>query len=415
MPIAMVLGGTSSHIPLLEELKVRGYHTVLVDYLPEPPAKPYADEHLVVSTLDAGKVEEEARRLGADLVIDGCLDQPLAVACLVSERLGLTAPLSYKGALDVTDKVRMKAVMTANMIPTAPYVVVSKGDTPPHALSYPLMVKPCDGTGSLGVGRAVDADGLDRCLENAFQASRSGQVIIEEFREGPEWNIYAFVANGVPRLLMVLKKFKAHGGYDHGMQQIGSVASIVVEEDLKRKLNDLLERTVRAFAIKNGPLLIQAIVNGLEFSVIEVAARIGGSGLSSWMLKDTTGLDVYAATVDAWLGRVVEPPAIASSELVASNFIYAAPGVFGSVTGLEELVERKVIGTFLTYKTKGMVVPVDFSSKNRVAAFVVKGADHNELRERIRIAVNGSDVLDVNGGSLKIEGMFLGSGEQELS
>ena len=49
---ALVLGGTVPHISLIKKLKERGYHTILVDFLSNPPAKTFADEHIQESTLD---------------------------------------------------------------------------------------------------------------------------------------------------------------------------------------------------------------------------------------------------------------------------------------------------------------------------------------------------------------------------
>ena len=49
---AIVLGGTSPHIALIQKLKDRGYYTILVDYLNNPPAKKVADMHIKESTLD---------------------------------------------------------------------------------------------------------------------------------------------------------------------------------------------------------------------------------------------------------------------------------------------------------------------------------------------------------------------------
>ena len=43
----IVLAGGSDQIALINELKKRGHYTVLVDYFENPPAKMYADKHIV--------------------------------------------------------------------------------------------------------------------------------------------------------------------------------------------------------------------------------------------------------------------------------------------------------------------------------------------------------------------------------
>lgn len=91
---AIVLGGTDDHIALIENLKDRGYYTILVDYYDNPPAKAFADLHLKESTLDKERVLETAKGLDVNLVISTCVDQALLTLCYVAEKLGLPAPFS---------------------------------------------------------------------------------------------------------------------------------------------------------------------------------------------------------------------------------------------------------------------------------------------------------------------------------
>ena len=79
--IALVLGGTVPHMELIRQLKERGYYTILIDYLDNPPAADVADEHIKESTLDEEKVLEIAKQRRASLVISGCVDQANISAC----------------------------------------------------------------------------------------------------------------------------------------------------------------------------------------------------------------------------------------------------------------------------------------------------------------------------------------------
>lgn len=126
MSKALILGGTAAHKELIRQLKKRGYHTILIDYFDNPPAKEDADEHVKISTLDKEAVLEYAKKTGVDLVISTSVDQANAVCCYVSEKLGLPFPYSYETALDMTDKTRMKQIMKENRIPTAEYIIADK-------------------------------------------------------------------------------------------------------------------------------------------------------------------------------------------------------------------------------------------------------------------------------------------------
>ena len=124
--VAIVLGGTVPHKYLINNLKERGFYTILIDYYSNPPAKTDADEHIQESTLDKEKVLEIAKNRNASLVISGCVDQANVTACYVSEKIGLHVPYSYETALRVTDKKLMKEGMVKAGIPTANYQLVTE-------------------------------------------------------------------------------------------------------------------------------------------------------------------------------------------------------------------------------------------------------------------------------------------------
>jgi len=150
-PIAIVLGGTNPHIALIENLKNRGYYTLLVDYLENPPAKTFADKHIRESTLEKEKVYDLAKRYNASLVISTCIDQANATACYAAEKLGLPSPYNYETALNVTNKGLMKRIMLDNNIPTARHFFIKRPDEFFNfKMKFPVVIKPADSNGAVG-------------------------------------------------------------------------------------------------------------------------------------------------------------------------------------------------------------------------------------------------------------------------
>ena len=125
-PIAIVLGGANPHKALIQNLKDRGYYTILMDFAENPVAKSVVDKHIRESALDTDKILEIASTLKADVVISTCGDQMNVVACYVAEKLGLPRPYDYKTALNVTNKLLMKQMMMENNIPTSKYYRIER-------------------------------------------------------------------------------------------------------------------------------------------------------------------------------------------------------------------------------------------------------------------------------------------------
>ncbi len=403
---AIVLGGTAPHKALIENLKNRGYHTVLVDYYEDPPAKIVADEHIRESTLDQEKVLKIAERLGAGLVISTSIDQANVTACYVAENLGLPAPYSYKTALTVTNKILMKEKMLENGIPTSDYVKVHRVEAIQNLkLSFPVVVKPTDATGSKGVRKATDLDVLDKYLREAFIISRNGEAIVEEYFEGKEIQVDFFVQNKEINLIMTREKVKEVGKGDAVLQSCGSIVPAELSGRARQNIVEIAKKIVHVFNLDNTSLFIQAIVNQDHVNVIEFACRIGG-GLSYSMIRIITGFDILNATVDSFLRNPSNIKYNHPNSFYSTSLIYTLPGIFGKISGYQELLEQHVIEEFYFFKTKGMSIGANMTSGDRVGAFLIKADNKQELYQKMSNAFSVLEVYDVNGEKIMRRDIF---------
>ncbi len=157
----MVLAGGFPQIALLNELKSRGYETVLADYYAEPVAK-------------------------------------------VSEELGLPCYIDYKTALNVTNKQYMKKVFVENNISTAKHVIMATLDVEKiKDMQFPLIVKPVDCNSSKGVKKVENIPELEKAFSDAVLFSRTNTAIVEEFIEGEELSVDVYIENGKANVLSV--------------------------------------------------------------------------------------------------------------------------------------------------------------------------------------------------------------------
>lgn len=398
-PIAIVLGGTFPHIKLIENLKKRGYYTLLVDYYENPCAKYAADEHLQESTLDLEKVVEIARERDAKLVISTCVDQANVTACYAAEKLGLPAPYSYETSLAVTNKGLMKDCMVQNGIPTSKYVFVKDlSGFESAGLSFPVAVKPADSNSSKGVRKACDLDELSRFLDEALIISRSDEAIIEEYKEGREIGVDCFVKDNDAVVIMTKERRKVVlQDKDDPVQQIyGCIWPADLTEKNRVDLQKIASQIAQAFNLNNTPLMIQVIVAGDEINVIEFGARIGG-GESFRIIPLSTGFDIIDAAVESFLGGEVNLKYKRSEIFYAENFIYAKAGVFGSISGHEDLLKNGVIEYLDSIKLKGMPIGEEISSNNRIGVFAVKSCDQADLYQKLNAAIEHLEAYDIYG------------------
>lgn len=397
---AIILGGTIPHKVLVENLKERGYYTILIDYLDNPPAKASAHEHLRESTLDKEKVLEIARSKNAELVISTSVDQANVTACYVAEELGLPSPYTYKTALTVTNKILMKKKMKEHNIPTSNFIKVDCATNIDKIhLNFPVVIKPADSTGSKGVRKVENLSNLKSHIGEAFSISRSGEVIIEEFIDGKEIQVDFFVQNSEVRLVLTREKIKIKSDKDSVLQSIGSLVPANISQKVYDDIQEIAKKIVHAFNLRTTSLFIQAIVDKDAINVIEFACRIGG-GLSFSMIKIITGFDILNATVDTFLGVQSIIKCQTPTMFYSTNLIYTLPGKFGKILGFQELLRDKIIEQFYIFKTEGSTIGSNMTSGDRVGAFLIKAPDRVSLVKKIREAFQRVSVYDENGQNI---------------
>lgn len=404
---AIVLAGGNDQIALMEQLRKKfdGIYIYLVDFAENPVAKTYADEHLRISTMDQDAVLKAATDYNVDLIIITCGDQPLPIMAYVAEQLNLPCYLSFEQTMNLTNKMRMKEIMVNNGIPTANYIVChSMENINCKSLKYPLIVKPADCNGSKGVRKVEDEQELFRYLEQALELSRSHTAIVEEFKDGIEVSIDAYICNGKAFILLMsqLNKFYVDASTQVIYQSIGPAE---MSEKAKHTIQEIADRISIAFDLQNSPLLIQVIVKGDDVNVIEFSARIGG-GAKYQTIEKVTGFDILSANIDAFWGKGSEVT-IKQKQLYYSRcHLYTKGGIFNRITGIDELLEQGIVDSITYTRSKGSKVEYPRGSSDRVASLFILADNLETLNSKIHKSMEYIKIYDEEGNDIAFREMY---------
>ncbi len=393
---ALVIAGGLPQIELLKQLKNRGVETVLADGNDKAIARPYADCFYQIPIFDIDAVRDLAVKEAVDFLITVCADQVLLVVAQVSEMLGLPCYIDYETAQDVSDKIRMKAIFKKNGIPTSDYVRLTHFDPQVIAhLRYPLVVKPVDAYSSKGVRKAENLEQLEQYYKEAEAISRSGGVIVEEFCQGEEISVDAFVQNGKAKILCISnsEKIKDDGRFVifRGRYPVSASSTVVT------RIEQVAQMIADAFHLENCPLLIQMIDRGDDVSVLEFCARTGGN-MKYLLIKYACGVDVISAAIDLSMGIIPEiKPVDTGNAYVVNDFIYCKPGKFARLEGFEELMNAGVITEYHALRPVGTEARGVSSSSDRIAGFTITADTLENFNQKHRQVVDRAKVMDENG------------------
>lgn len=402
----MVLAGGPDQADLIDLLKEMypQCEIILIDMAYPVMATSHAHRHIQISTMDFDAVKDCAVKEKVDCIITACGDQPLITMAKVSEELGLPCYLTEEQALNMTNKLHMKKIMLENGIPTAKFRTITDENEDISDLGFPLMIKPADCNGSLGVRKANNMADFRKFVHEAKGYSISNSAIVETFTSGTEVTVDCYAINGHAKLLMYGNVRKKKIG-----QNITLIYQTYIPADISPKalenIQKIADDITRVFKLDNTPILIQTIVNGDNVSVIEFAPRIGG-GAKHRTVTYKTGFDILKANVESMLGGKPVIKTNYDNDFYSRNHVYAFPGIYSHVENVEKLIKDGTIVEYVPIKMSGSKIGEFFASRDRVGSFLVKAATIAELETKIRIAADTLRIIDVDGNDIMKHHMF---------
>lgn len=406
---AIVLGGTFPHIELLNILRKSGFYTILVDYLPNPPAKHFADKHILASTLDADAVLAIASEEKVDLVISSCVDQANVTAVYVGERLGLPIPYSYETAMKIANKSTMKKCLLDFGIRTAKYVNISSSEVnyvdlkTVNELRFPLIVKPVDGNGSKGVIRVYQEDSLEQAIEKSRSVARNGDLILEEFITGREIAADCYVDENDFQLVMTRERVKKTNGksIDEFEQISGSFWPAQLNDKEITDFKNQIDKIISGFKLKNVNLIVQAILREGKFYILEFSPRIGG-GDNYDIIQKKTGCNLVEVSLNTFLGKKNTLGVVQDNWVHFDFYFYGKKGIFGDLEIPESLKAHINVVHIKIYKIRHDVLHGNLTSSDRVGVILLRGRSQKEVTGLVEIVRENVRVLDVEGKDITL-------------
>lgn len=402
----MVLAGGPDQADLIDLLKEMfpKSEIILIDMAYPVMATSHAHRHIQISTMDFDAVKDCAVREQVDCIITACGDQPLITMAKISEELGLHCYLTKEQALNMTNKLHMKKIMLENGIPTANYRTITDENEDISDLGFPIMIKPADCNGSLGVRKANNIEEFKMFFKEAKNYSISNSAIVETFTSGTEVTVDCYAIDGHAKLLMYGNVRKKKIG-----QNITLIYQTYIPANISSKalenIQKIADDITRVFKLDNTPILIQTIVNGDNVSVIEFAPRIGG-GAKHRTVTYKTGFNILKANVESMLGGKPELITNLDPDFYSRNHVYAFPGTYSHVENVEKLIADGIILEYVPIKMAGSKIGEFFASRDRVGSFLVKAKTIEELEKKIQIAAQTLRIIDANGNDIMKHHMF---------
>jgi biotin carboxylase len=174
-----------------------------------------------------------------------------------------------------------------------------------QSMKLPLIVKPADRSGSLGVTKVENLDTLKDAIDNALACSFKKQTMVEEFVGGREISVEFISYQGKHYPLQITDKVTT--GAPHFVELEHHQPSTLSAE-MYAKIYTITEKALQALSITNGASHSEYKINeDGDIYVIEIGGRMGGDFIGSDLVRLSTGYDFVKGVIEVALGEFVEP------------------------------------------------------------------------------------------------------------
>ncbi len=320
----LMLGGAMQQIPAIKRAKDMGLYVITCDYLPDNLGHQYADEYYNVSTTDLKGVLEVAKKCHVDGIVAYASDPAAPTAAYVAEQLGLPGnPYESVNLLTQKDLFRNFLKKHGFCCPqSCGYTSYKEAKDDLAHFHFPVMVKPVDSSGSKGVVKVYDQNGIKAAVEEALSYSRGKRFIVEEFIEKKGYQISGdgFSIDGK----LVFTSFGNEIYSGNGTREyvaLGEFWPSLLSLEQKKKVDDEIQRLITALGMKTGAYNIEVILDKHDMPyILELGPRNGGSYIPQ-LIKYATRVDLIDYTIKGALGESCEGLKMAPTRGVWSNYM----------------------------------------------------------------------------------------------
>ena len=331
----MIFGASVFQIPLIEAAKKRGLHTCVLDINPHAPARDLSDEFHECSIKSFERALEIAEKYKPDGITAGMCDVAVLAVARICEKLNLPG-LDVESAIKATDKYEMIRTFASHNVSAPGYKLLNKSDDIDKidVPWLPFIVKPIDMAGSRGINLVRNIEQKHSLIMNSISASDSGNVIVEEYMEGPEVSVEMVVIDYQPTVMQITEKITS--GAPHFVE-LGHIQPAVLPDETKMKIANVAESAARSIGLKNSIVHAEIIITDSGPKMVELGARMGGGGIQQQLIKLSTGIDLPDFAIDLALGLPLKVPVPTINKF---SMIYFIPSVAGEI---EDIIIDKSI------------------------------------------------------------------------
>jgi biotin carboxylase len=403
----LILGGDAGTTHIVEYAREHGIYTIVTDNrtIERSYTKQMADEYWMLSTTEIEAIGKRCIKENVDAIICGASDFNTDRLIELSEYTKLPCYTDRASWVYSRDKYRFKLVCMKENAPVAKDYHCEDLDNSAELdalnIEYPVVVKPVNLWGSMGVSYCDTREELEKAITNARFLSKNANVIIEKKLNGKEFVAY-YALTEDDLALFAFHTINNQPNVEGPCDVIASTATNYTDLFVK-DCNEDVKRVFRSCGCKAGIAWAQVLLHeDGHFYIVEMGYRYGGD-MTIVPYKSISGFDPIKWAVEVAFGKVHTKEEL-PEELTGYRKNCACSyrlrvnddGMIDEFLGEEELKKNGIRLMYFSY-------PGDLVKKYRVVATAHICADSFEdLCEKMKV-VNNAFVIKSGNNNLLLK------------
>lgn len=312
MKKVLVIGAGFLQDFVICKAKSLGYETLTVDANPNAIGFQHADKHQVINIVDEEACLAYAKSENIDGVLTAATDYGVLTAAYIAQEMRLPG-LDYDVARLIKNKYRVRKCLYAHQVDDTEQAYEIDKDTDLDRICktivFPVMVKPCDGSGSRGASRVDSKDQFAAACKVAMDSSITHRAVVESFIVGKEYGAESLVVNGEIHVLGIMRKWMTEPPY---YAELGHAIPTDLPEEVEHRAKQCVKSAIEALGINFGSVNMDMLITAEgKIHIIDIGARMGGNMIGPCVIPYGTGVDYMANMIRNAVGDAVslEPAA----------------------------------------------------------------------------------------------------------
>ncbi|EHN71547.1 ATP-grasp domain-containing protein [Aliivibrio fischeri] len=296
-----VIGGGEWQAPLISSIQKKGHQVLCVNLYSDTSGSQLADffEYADIKNKDQcfNAIKKYKDKIKA--VVTDQSDIAVGTVAYISEQLGGLKSIGETTAKRFTDKYLMRVICKELNLPNPSFCLVNNKlevENFIQTFGLPVVLKPRNSQSSKGISIIKSHDQIESSLCNAMLESHEfDNVLIEQYIGGIEYTVEGYSRNF--KNTTIAYSEKSH--YEDCKQVAESLTypgNLSTNERLK--LFKTCEMIVDSLGLKFGITHAEFKYHKGEFYLIEVAARGGGTKISSHIVPTISNFNLYDILLD---------------------------------------------------------------------------------------------------------------------